>query len=62
MKARYSSITAQVEERPKYKRVRPKGGLKKVAAMSYGRSTIMTEDEAAVFLLFVKRQDVLYWL
>jgi transposase len=46
--ARYYTITAQVEERPKYKRGRPKGGVKEVAEMRYGISALLTEDEATV--------------
>ena len=50
-KATYSTITAQVEERPKYKRGRPKGGVKELAEMRYGISVIITENEAAVSAL-----------
>jgi transposase len=50
-KATYYTITARVEERPKYKRGRPKGGIKEVAEMRYGISALLTEDEAAVATL-----------
>jgi transposase len=50
-KATYSRITAEVEERPTYKRGRPKGGIKDVADMRYGSSAIITEDKAAVATL-----------
>jgi len=50
-KATYYRIKAEVEERPKYKRGRPKGGVKEVAEMRYGISAIMTENEAAVATL-----------
>lgn len=46
-KATYYSIKAEVEERPKYKRGRPKGGIKKVAEMRYGLSVVITKDESA---------------
>jgi transposase len=51
MKAAYYSITAEVQKRPKYKRGRPKGGIKEVSEMRYGISVIITEDEAAVATL-----------
>jgi transposase len=50
-KATYYSIKAEVEERPKYKRGRPKGGIKKVAEMRYGLSVVITKDESAVATL-----------
>ena len=50
-KATYYRITAQVEERPKYKRGRPKGGVKEIAEMRYGISATITEDEPAVAAL-----------
>ena len=50
-KATYYSIKAEIEERPTYKRGRPKGGRKEVAAMHYGISVLITEDEAAVATL-----------
>jgi transposase len=50
-KATYYRIEAEVEERPKYKRGRPKGGVKEVAEMRYGISAKITEDESAVATL-----------
>jgi transposase len=50
-KASYYSIQAQVEERPRYKRGRPKGGMKEVAEMRYGISAVITENEAAIAAL-----------
>lgn len=46
--ATYSSVKAEVEKRPKYKRGRPKRGMKEVAEMRYGISVIITEHKAAV--------------
>ncbi len=50
-KATYYTIEAEVEERPKYKRGRPKGGIQEVAEMDYGISVVITEDEPAVAAL-----------
>jgi transposase len=50
-KASYYSLTVQVEERPRYKRGRPKGGVKEVAEMRYGISAVIAQDEAAVAAL-----------
>jgi transposase len=50
-KATYYRITAQVEERPKYKRGRPKGGVKEVAEMRYGISASIGANEATVSTL-----------
>lgn len=50
-KATYYSVKAEVEKRPKYKRGRPKSGIKEVAEMRYGISVSITEDEAAVATL-----------
>jgi transposase len=50
-KASYYSITAQVEERPKYTRGRPKREGKEVAEMRYGISAVIAQDEAAVAAL-----------
>jgi transposase len=50
-KAVYYNIKAEVQERPKYKRGRPKGGIKEVAEIRYGISTVITEDESAVATL-----------
>lgn len=47
----YFTITTQVEERPKYKRGRPKRGIKEVAEMRYGISAVLAQDEAAVAAL-----------
>jgi transposase len=50
-KATYYTIKAEIEERPKYARGRPKGGIKKVAEMRYGISVVITQDESAVATL-----------
>ena len=50
-KATYSTIKARVEERPTYKRGRPRGGIKEVAGMRYGISAVITENESAVAAL-----------
>ena len=50
-KAVYYNIKAEVQKRPKYKRGRPKGGIKEVAEMRYGISAIITQDESAVATL-----------
>lgn len=50
-KAVYYSIQAEVQKRPKYKRGRPKGGIKQVAEMRYGISASITENNAAVAAL-----------
>jgi transposase len=47
----YYRVTAEVEERPKYARGRPKEGIKKVADMRYGISVVITGDESAVATL-----------
>jgi transposase len=50
-KAPYYRIKAEVEERPRYKRGRPKGGVKEVAEMRYGISASIAENEATVATL-----------
>ena len=50
-KAPYYRIKAEVEERPRYKRGRPKGGVKEVAEMRYGISASLAENEATVATL-----------
>jgi len=50
-KVTYYSIKTEIEERPTYKRGRPKGGIKEVADMRYGIAAVITEDEAAVATL-----------
>jgi transposase len=50
-KAPYYRIKAEVEERPRYRRGRPKGGVKEVAEMRYGISAIIAENEATVATL-----------
>jgi transposase len=47
-KSVYYQVTAEVQERPTYKRGRPKGGVRELAVMRYGLSASLTEDEAAV--------------
>lgn len=50
-KAVYYTIKADVQQRPTYKRGRPKNGIKQVAHMRYGISVSITEDTAAVAAL-----------
>jgi transposase len=47
-KCKYHVLNTQIEERPKYKRGRPKGGIKEVKEMRYGLSATITEDENSV--------------
>ena len=47
-KCKYHVLNTQIEERPKYKRGRPKGGIKEVAQMRYGLSATIEVDENSV--------------
>ncbi|MBC8456681.1 MAG: IS1634 family transposase [Deltaproteobacteria bacterium] len=47
-KCKYHVLDAEIEERPKYKRGRPKGGIREVREMRYGLIATMTEDEESV--------------
>ena len=48
IKCKYYVLNSQIEERPKYKRGRPKGGNKEVKQMLYGLLATITEDENSV--------------
>lgn len=50
-KATYYTIEAAVHPCPKYKRGRPKDGVKEMAEMRYGISAIISQDESAVAAL-----------
>ena len=47
-KCKYYVLNTQIEQRPKYKRGRPKGGIKEVKQMRYGLLATITEDEKSV--------------
>lgn len=47
-KCKYHVLDAEIEERPKYKRGRPKGGIREVREMRYGLIATITEDEESV--------------
>jgi transposase len=47
-KCKYHVLNSQIEQRPKYKKGRPKGGIKKVNQMRYGLLATITEDERSV--------------
>ena len=47
-KCKYHVLNTQIEQRPKYKRGRPKGGIKEVKQMRYGILATITEDEKSV--------------
>ena len=47
-KCKYYVLNTQIEQRPRYKRGRPTGGIKEVKQMRYGLLATITEDETAV--------------
>ena len=47
-KCKYYVLNTRIEQRPKYKRGRPKGGIKEVSQMRYGLLATITEDEKSV--------------
>ena len=47
-KAKYYIVNPEVEERPKYKSGRPKGGVRKIKEMLYGLSVTVVKDDQAV--------------
>lgn len=47
-KCKYYILNSQIEQRPKYKRGRPKGGVHEIKEMRYGLLSIITEDEKSV--------------
>ena len=47
-KCKYYVLNSEIEERPKYKRGRPKGGIPEIKEMRYGLLTTITEDEKSV--------------
>ena len=47
-KCKYYVLNTRIEERPKHKRGRPKGGIKEVKEMRYGLSATITEDENSI--------------
>jgi transposase len=47
-KCKYYVLDSQIEQRPKYKKGRPKGGIKEVNQMRYGLLATITEDEKSV--------------
>lgn len=47
-KCKYHVLNSETEERPKYKRGRPKGGIRKLKEMRYGLSATITENEESV--------------
>lgn len=48
VKSKYYVLSSQIEQRPKYKRGRPKGGIREVKEMHFGLSATIFEDENAV--------------
>ncbi len=46
--SKYYSFNVEIEERPKYGKGRPKGGVKKPIKMMYGLSTAITENKETV--------------
>jgi len=44
----YHVVNTEIEERPKYKRGRPRGGVREVKEMRYGLLATIAEDEKAV--------------
>ncbi len=47
-KCKYYVLNTRIEQRPKYKIGRPKGGIKEVKQMRYGLLATITEDEKSV--------------
>ena len=47
-KCKYYVLNSEIEERPKYKRGRPKGGIREIKEMRYGLLATITEDENSV--------------
>ena len=47
-KCKYYVLNSQIEQRPKYKKGRPKGGIKEVNQMRYGLLATIIEDEKSV--------------
>ncbi len=47
-KCKYHVLNSDIEERPKYKRGRPKDGIKEINEMRYGLLSTITEDENSV--------------
>ncbi len=47
-KTKYYTIDIKIEKRPKYRIGRPKDGVKKVAKMMYGLSTVIMENEEKI--------------
>ena len=47
-KCKYYVLNTEIEERPKYKRGRPKGGVREIKEMRYGLSATVIEDDKSV--------------
>ncbi|MDY6845170.1 MAG: IS1634 family transposase [Thermodesulfobacteriota bacterium] len=47
-KCKYHVLNSKIEERPKYKRGRPKGGIHEIKEMRYGLLATVIEDEQSV--------------